>query len=304
MISGAPMAAAGTTTAGTTTAGATTAGAPMATAGTTAAAAKGAPQTVATGRSGASASAKVGSPSGSAGPMAVSIPPESRAIARFTEQAFTATGAEVSGYAVNTWSQVSATYETDRQIGQLLDKVVQELGIQNAKKISRQSGGDGHAAESIAEVYGAWADETRVSATVSSFRFTNQQAETLLVISAASTGHDLKQYEREIATVQSALQGVGLQPEIRACIEGSRGAMMSGGQAEAVIRHAFQSVEAKSVEGVQTSGLVSISGYSTEMPQYILTRGQKMNIQIGIHNDVARNRTNVVVGTPVITVTY
>jgi len=225
-------------------------------------------------------------------------------LATFTERAFAATGAQMSGYAIHDWSQLSYQFESVRQIGEIVDKLGQELGIQMEKKIQNNIAGDGHSGQTFSEVYGTWADSTNISVTVSSFRFRTGQEETILVISVTSNGHNLTDYQGDVVRIQKALTSIGASQQISACIEGSRGDMMSGGQAQLLIKHAFESVGATSVEGVQTSELSSVSGYSAESPQYILTRGRKMNIQIGIHNDTVHQRTNIVVGTPIITVTY
>ncbi|KPV42834.1 YwmB family TATA-box binding protein [Alicyclobacillus ferrooxydans] len=230
--------------------------------------------------------------------------------AQFLETAFRATGSQVNGYVVNNWSQVNNNFESLQQITSFVDKIGQELGVQNAKFLTHQDTGttqtasNGHSDQNTSEVYGTWPDSTQITVTASTFNFGNGQKETLLVIWARSKGSNLKQFEQDLSTIRNILDSEGVAPEISACIIGSQGARMSGGQAESLISEAFASVHAARVEGVSTSLYTSISGYSAMMPQYILTDGRKMNIQIGIHYDAVHHRTNVLVGSPIITVTY
>ena len=230
--------------------------------------------------------------------------------AQFLETAFRSTGSQVNGYVVNNWSQVNNNFESLQQITSFVDKIGQELGVQNAKFLTHQDTGttqtasNGHSDQNTSEVYGTWPDSTQITVTGSTFNFGNGQDETLLVIWARSKGSNLKQFEQDLSTIRNILDSEGVAPEISACIIGSQGARMSGGQAESLISEAFASVHAARVEGVTTSLFTSISGYSAMMPQYILTDGRKMNIQIGLHYDAVHHRTNVLVGSPIITVTY
>ena len=163
---------------------------------------------------------------------------------------------------------------------------------------------NGHSYQTFGEVYGTWPDSTQITVTASSFQFANGQAETLLVIWVDSKGSNLGAFGHDMANIEEVLQHERVIPEISACIIGSRGARMSGGQAESLIQDVFASVHAQRVEGVTTPHYTSISGYSAMMPQYILTDGRKMNIQVAVNYDAVHHRTNVLIGSPIITITY
>lgn len=226
-------------------------------------------------------------------------------LAHYIEAAFAVTHATVDGYEIHNWSQISNNFQNSRQISQTVDRLGQELEIQNSKTISHTMEGDGQSGETFYELYGTWADGTAVTVTESSFRMPNpSQDETILIIRADSSSQNLASFDSGIQKMRKALASINARPQISACIEGFRDARMSGGQENGLIADVFSTVHANKVEGVQTSDVTSISGYSTELPQYILTAGQKMNIQVGLHYDSAHQRTNVVIGAPIITVTY
>lgn len=225
-------------------------------------------------------------------------------LAGFTVQAFEATGAKTDGYEVNNWTKLSDKFESEKQLSDVVTKLEQELHMASPKTVSHHDSGDGHSGQTFYEAYGSWGDQTNVSVTASSFKFASGPDETILVIRADSTGSNLKAFADAVSQIQTAVQSLGAQPQISCCVEGFLDAKMNGGQSESLVRKTFKAVAASEIEGVQTGSLTSISGYSTKLPQYILTRGRKMNIQVGLHYDTVHQRTNVVVGAPIVTVTY
>ncbi|MBX5437739.1 MAG: YwmB family TATA-box binding protein [Alicyclobacillaceae bacterium] len=98
--------------------------------------------------------------------------------------------------------------------------------------------------------------------------------------------------------------GAGGSPQLSACVEGSLSARLVGARQPYMIRRAFEAVHASRVEGVQSGVETSVSGYTPLAPMYILSNGRRMNLQVAVHFDRYHQRTDVLVGTPIILATY
>jgi len=219
--------------------------------------------------------------------------------ANYIESAFRATGATGSSYLIHNWTEVNHDFVAQTQLQDWSRILTKELGIQNAKILSHSD-----SYEHFLEVYGGWPGQATVSVTLSSLKFPNSPSLTIAVVRAERTDGDIRRLSAELNQVGQAVTKMQWSPQISACIEGFTGARMSAAQADEAVRAAFQAVGASRVEGVTANGLTSISGYSPQVPGYILTNGRKMNLQVAVHYDEYHRRTNVLVGTPIITKTY
>jgi hypothetical protein len=219
--------------------------------------------------------------------------------AQFVETSFRATNATPTGYLIHNWSQVNQQFVSIRELAKFADKFQQELRIQNAKILSQTDKG-----EVFYELYGTWPNHSTVSVTLSSFKFPNAPSSTILVVRTESTSTDLSTFPAAYHTVSQAVRGLQLTPQISTCIQGFASARMSDGQKEHLISEAFGAVGAHRIEGLQSDLVTSISGYSPKSSNEIESNGQKMNLQVATHYDDYHHRTNILVGTPIITETY
>jgi hypothetical protein len=217
----------------------------------------------------------------------------------YLETSFTATNANVDGYLIHNWSQLNDNFMSERELRQAADKLKQDLHIQGAKWMTHAD-----ASENFEEVYGSWSDNTDISVTLSSMRYSSTQSTTVLVVHAHHAGKGFVRLASEVAMVRKAVTNSGCAPQISTCIEGFTNARMMGVQVDGLVTRAFSAVGAHRVEGVKSDLVTSISGYSSKAPGYIQTNGQKMNLQVAVHYDAYHHRTNVLVGTPIITETY
>lgn len=67
-----------------------------------------------------------------------------------------------------------------------------------------------------------------------------------------------------------------------------------------IINNAFQSIDAKVVEGINTERLVSYSGYTESCQDYLMVAGKKINISIGIRYHILNDKTYLNIGAPLI----
>lgn len=79
---------------------------------------------------------------------------------------------------------------------------------------------------------------------------------------------------------------------------------MKNGESNALVREVFSTVKAKEIEGVRSDLVTSVSGYSPLSKDYIVTNGNKMNLQVAVHDDAHHGKTRVLVGSPIVTIEY
>jgi hypothetical protein len=215
------------------------------------------------------------------------------------KQSFQATGAQVQGYLIHNRSELYRHFASTRELQQIANRLRQELGIQEAKQVSRTSPD-----QNVLELAGTWSAATQVSVILASFRESDVSGSTLLILNVHSQEGRLDRLVRDANLVKRVVTNFKSTAQISACIEGFTNARMIGVQGDGLISQAFSAVNAHPIEGVKSDLLTSISGYSSEVPGYIMSNGKKLNLQVAVHYDAYHHRTNVLVGTPIITETY
>ncbi|WP_051663239.1 YwmB family TATA-box binding protein [Alicyclobacillus macrosporangiidus] len=236
-------------------------------------------------------------------------PASASASADLVIHSFAATGASASGYEVHNWSQWEGRFLSDAELQGLLGKLKQDFHIQNAKQVHQSASND-----TFCAIYGERADGASVILTASSYHPSQGPDTTVLVVridkagskpaSGAAWASLAEGFRGDFARVQQGVANAGFTPQISGCIEGSVNARMSGGQKERLISEALGAVRAHQVEGMTSDGVMSISADSPWVANGILTHGHHMNLQVAIHDDTYHQRTNVLVGTPIITIPY
>lgn len=219
------------------------------------------------------------------------------------ERSFSATHAKVAGYEIENYSSLGPQSTSLADLARYAARFVQEFPLQKTKIYKYEATN-----ELYYEVTGYGPDHTHVTATLSSFHYPNSTPSTantgVFTVRVDGETTDLRHFEPVLKQVDTAVTALKVLPQISACIEGTTGAKIIGDSANKVVTAAFHAVSAKRVEGMVTNLETSISGYSPEASTVILTNGHKMNLQVAVHYDAVNQRTNILVGTPIITVTY
>lgn len=94
------------------------------------------------------------------------------------------------------------------------------------------------------------------------------------------------------------------QTKISTCIIGTYDGKLKENEKLNIISKALKSIDGRKVEGLIDSRVISISAYSPEIEQYILTADKKMNINIALRYNEYENKTYLWIGTPIISVGY
>ncbi|QQE78760.1 YwmB family TATA-box binding protein [Alicyclobacillus sp. SO9] len=234
-----------------------------------------------------------------ANPMTMTAGSPSLSPAAVAERSFAGTGAKMNFFEVHSWAQLNRSFTSQKSLENIALSLEKEIPVQKAKTLKRADKN-----EHFYEIYGQRGAHSNVAIILSSFRFPNAQNETILIIREDSQSNKPQKLTAEYRLVKNAEAKRGIQPEISACIKGIRNDRISGGQKTQVVHNAFAAVGAKSIGGIDTKNVTSISGYSPESAQYITSNKKRMNVQVGLHYDNLHHRTNIVVGAPYITITY
>ncbi|MCL6631817.1 MAG: YwmB family TATA-box binding protein [Alicyclobacillus herbarius] len=245
--------------------------------------------------------------------------------ADYLVRAYAASKARPTSLEVHTWSLVNQQFTNLPQLLTLADRVRQEMAqsgtkLTHTKMLKKAVDGEAYVA-----VEGETAAGGKISIILSSLDAGPASSQTLLVIQTDETvtnlatkptpevASGLQKLRNRLAIVWAAewagaraVQASTVQaaPQISACISGHRDGRMLNGQEDAVVSRVLGSVSARRVEGIQTGSLLSISAYSPLSSIRLTSDGHKMNLQIGVHYDSYHHYTHVVIGTPIITVTY
>jgi hypothetical protein len=219
--------------------------------------------------------------------------------AKYLEEAFAATGATASGFVINSWAQLDDNFDEMSQISKIVGKTAQDLSITHAKVIKRTEDG-----ERYYEIQGDRPSGASAAVIVTSLDAPDDGTQTVMVVREDATKYQKDTLSNDLEQLNKTARIWTNNPVISACIEGSTDDRMGDAVTRQLIQHVFARVDAKRVEGITTGDVTSISGYSPLGPDFIQTNGRKMNLQVGLHYNDVDHRMNVVVGTPIITITY
>ncbi|UOF91559.1 YwmB family TATA-box binding protein [Fodinisporobacter ferrooxydans] len=218
---------------------------------------------------------------------------------RLVSQAFAATGATQSGYNVHDWTVIDQNYHSEADLRTYSQKLNDLIHIENPSTYSSSDG-----SRNVYQIRGSWGTSTKVSMILTSMKFPGSNPQTTLVIRAESKSGNRTQLSNDIEKIKKTTALTNVRPQISTCIEGFVSDRMNKVETNALISKTFKSVQATEVEGVKSDLVTSISAYSPMSQDYILTNGKKMNLQVAVHYDSYRHRTQVLVGSPIVTIEY
>lgn len=109
-----------------------------------------------------------------------------------------------------------------------------------------------------------------------------------------------KDYSKLTKILQDNLNSI----KINSCIQGSIYVNLDNTRQCAVIDRILHKIRAKRVESFESNLVKSISAYSKNFENYILTGNKKMNFQISTHYDNIHKKTILTLGTPIINIEY
>lgn len=219
--------------------------------------------------------------------------------AQFLRDAFTATDGSVEGYSIHNWSVIDKEYHGVDQLKVMAQQLNRTFGIENVKE---SSGGQGD--QNSVTLRGTWKNGADVQLVVQSMRLTDNAPQTALVLRVERETKDLQDYGQAIEKVRETALSQQTVPQISTCVRGFLPDKMKDGESNTLVKRVFQKVKAKEIEGVRSDLVTSVSGFSPLSKDYIVTNGNKMNLQVAVHYDAYQGKTRIVVGSPIVTIEY
>ncbi|HEU4964754.1 MAG TPA: YwmB family TATA-box binding protein [Bacilli bacterium] len=217
----------------------------------------------------------------------------------FLAKAFSATKANVEGYSVHNWSVINQDYKSLEELKALGQELNETFGIEQAQETADHEGDQNSYA-----LRGTWKNGSDVQLVLSSLKFHDQAPQTVLVLRVEQVAQDLNDFNASINRVRATATQAGTVPQISTCIKGLLADKMEDGETNALISDVLAKVSAKEIEGVRSDLVSSVSGYSPQTKDYIVTNGNKMNLQVAVHYDEQKGKTRVLVGSPIVTIEY
>ncbi|ARU60519.1 hypothetical protein CBW65_05080 [Tumebacillus avium] len=217
----------------------------------------------------------------------------------FLSKAFAETGSEVEGWQVHNWSAIDKEYKSADDLKALGLSLNKMFAIQNAEE-TLQSQGD----QTSYSLRGKWQNGAAAQLTLTSMKFQSHAPQTVLVLRVERDAKDLSDYSAAIKRVSETAKLANTVPQISTCIKGLRADKMNDIAVNSMVKDVFQTVKAQEIEGVRSELVTSVSGYSPLTKDYIVTNGNKMNLQVAAHFDETLGKTRVLVGSPIVTIEY
>ena len=201
--------------------------------------------------------------------------------------AFHATGATASGYSVNDWVEV----HQDKSLSQLAQTAATSLHLNGTPIVTKTA-----SYEKVSESETIQAVTTRVIA-----ERLNMGTTFVVIDRTSSQGFaGLKATE---ALFQAALQQDGLvHADVN--LEGVIPGRISKSRQQQLITAALSAIGASQVNGVRAPGYISDAGQSALINRSDSLQGHTVNIQVAASYNTYLHKTQVYVGSPLITVTY
>ncbi|MGB8956982.1 MAG: YwmB family TATA-box binding protein [Tumebacillaceae bacterium] len=219
--------------------------------------------------------------------------------AQFLRDAFNATDGAVEGYSIHNWSVIDKEYRNIDQLKAMAQQLNRTFGIENAKE---SSGGEGD--QNSVTLHGTWKNGADAQLVLKSMRMTDNAPQTALVLRIERETEDLQDYGQAIEKVRETALSLHAIPQISTCVKGFLPDRMEDGDSNSLVKRVFQKVKAKEIEGVRSGLVTSVSGFSPLSKDYIVTNGNKMNLQVAVHYDAYQGKTRILVGSPIVTIEY
>jgi hypothetical protein len=220
---------------------------------------------------------------------------ESAPMSDIVKQTFDLTGATAEGYGVYAFSEINRTFLSMNKLEEMAASLNRTLSIRNPQTYRVQDG-----SQNLYQIYGVWAPDTKVSLVITSTNFTGHQPQTTLVIRVEKSSQDIADLPASIQTVRDTVSQTSKTPQISTCINGFSNDRMDSMGRNDLFSKILRFLKLEERETIRSDGMTIISGYSPRSQEYSLVGGKKTNIQIILRDDASKRKTQIIVGTPIV----
>ncbi|SMB88229.1 TATA-box binding [Desulfonispora thiosulfatigenes DSM 11270] len=208
-------------------------------------------------------------------------------------QGFLKSDADLQVLNIQTWTKIRTGALTENELLDIHEEIISSLGLSSNPEIDNINPGflNIFQKEKISE-------DIYVESSLQSLSNGEGESGTYLGIliftKDFSTGRAY--YDR----IDTALSKLNIKSEIGITATGTYDGNLESSQSEKRIKEIFTAINAKSQEGINSEGLLSVSGYSEGCPDYLSVNGKKININIAMRYHSIDNQTYIHVGAPLI----
>lgn len=124
----------------------------------------------------------------------------------------------------------------------------------------------------------------------------------MLKISINKQGkNQINQYSHYL---QKSLKALNIEPAITTSIKGIMKKKMDHNEQLAFLKAMIQNLGGKVTEGLNEDKVISLSGFTEKLTQYIISKDKKVNVQIASRYDSVNQQTVITIGNPIINMSY
>ncbi len=145
---------------------------------------------------------------------------------------------------------------------------------------------------------GDWGNGTEV--TLQIINYSNKIYINFILIGTSNL-NDLHKYYTQL---DRKLQEIQLFIKINTCIQGNINDKLSSANQLVLIDEILHNIRADEIEKLDTELLKSISAFTPDISNSIMTGEKMMNIQVATHYDNVKQKTILTMGTPIIVIEY
>jgi hypothetical protein len=214
---------------------------------------------------------------------------------------FNYSGAKIVSREIYFWSKLDSSYSNTEKIKAIADDFSNQLGL---KKSDLPNGGnEKNDMTQKLEVSGSTLDNSLVSICAQLFEDKDNKGESYISLNISQDSEDVE-LEGIKQKVLKIFNKYKLEPKVNSCITGNLVGKRETNQLNDICKKIFSAAEAKTVEGIRDSELISVSAYSPFMDDSINVNGKKVNLNLAIRYNSYEDKTYIWLATPVITVEY
>lgn len=217
------------------------------------------------------------------------------------QKAFNESGAQAVSSEIYFWAKLDSKYSGEEKLKELVSQLSQSIGIiRNTDMPSKLQEND---LMFKYEVNGVTSENRLVNICGQTNRVWGKNAESFISIRVVEDS-----VYREAETTRSEicrmLEKYGINPRVNSCITGYYGGKLGKERLNTVSSSVFKVAQARKVEGISETNLISLSGYSSAIQDFLQVKGKKVNINLAIRYNTYEDRTYIWLATPIITTEY
>ncbi|MDI3535056.1 MAG: hypothetical protein PWQ82_1421 [Thermosediminibacterales bacterium] len=123
----------------------------------------------------------------------------------------------------------------------------------------------------------------------------------VITLTAVKGINDIKTYR---AQIKNAFKDYVENPELTVCLTGKLNGRLSNEETGNIVKKTMDSIKAARVEGIVDERIISISGYTPYIQDFIEVLNRKININIALRYNSDEDKTFIWIGSPIIAIEY